>query len=262
MKYNKNLSQIIEDISEVAGYLWTKGWAERNGGNISCNITHVVGSSVKSLDPISKPIEIHKKLSNIIGCYFFVKGTGKRMRDLAKNPFDNASIVRICNDGEHYEIVAEKPVMPTSEMVSHLAIHDFLIQDRSTYKAVIHTHPTDLVAMTHNPDFLYKDVLTKLLWSMIPETRAFCPKGVGIVRYAMPGSVKLADDTLEQLKTYDVVLWEKHGALSVGENIKEAFDMIDTLSKSAQIYLIARQMGFAPTGLTDEQMDEMMGNMH
>lgn len=29
----------IGRIAEVAGYLWTKGWAERNGGNISVNLT-------------------------------------------------------------------------------------------------------------------------------------------------------------------------------------------------------------------------------
>lgn len=65
--------------------------------------------------------------------------------------------------------------------------------------------------MTHNSDFLGKDVLSKLLWSMIPETRAFCPKGVGIVPYALPGSMELAQKTVEQLDDYDVVLWENMG---------------------------------------------------
>jgi rhamnulose-1-phosphate aldolase len=111
--------------------------------------------------------------------------------------------------------------------------------------------------MTHNPAFLKKDVLTYLLWSMIPETRAFCPRGVGIAPYAVPGSLKLADATINQLDEYDVVLWEKHGACAVGENIKEAFDMIDTLSKSAQIYLAAKTMGFEPEGMTMMQMEEM-----
>lgn len=29
------LTQEIEKIAEVAGYLWQNGWAERNGGNIT-----------------------------------------------------------------------------------------------------------------------------------------------------------------------------------------------------------------------------------
>ena len=34
MNYNDSISEIISQIAEVAGYLWERGWAERNGGNI------------------------------------------------------------------------------------------------------------------------------------------------------------------------------------------------------------------------------------
>ena len=33
------LKRVVNDVAEVAGYLWQKGWAERNGGNITVNIT-------------------------------------------------------------------------------------------------------------------------------------------------------------------------------------------------------------------------------
>ncbi len=33
------LSSEVEKIAEVAGYLWQNGWAERNGGNITVNVT-------------------------------------------------------------------------------------------------------------------------------------------------------------------------------------------------------------------------------
>jgi rhamnulose-1-phosphate aldolase len=52
-------------------------------------------------------------------------------------------------------------------------------------------------------------------------------------------------------------MWEKHGVCAVGENIMEAFDMVDTLSKSAQIYLTAKSMGFEPEGTTPQQMQEL-----
>ena len=92
---------------------------------------------------------------------------------------------------------------------------------------------------------------------MIPETKAFCPRGLGIAPYALPGSSQLADATIRQLDDYDVVLWEKHGAFAVGEDIFEAFDQIDVLNKSAQIYMTARNMGFVPAGMTAEEMREM-----
>ena len=121
---------------------------------------------------------------------------------------------------------------------------------------MVHTHPIELVAMTHNPEFLGKDVLTRLLWSMIPETRAFCPKGLGIVPYTLPGSQELADRTIALLDDYDVVMWTKHGALAIGTDLIEAFDQIDLLSKSAKIYESARSMGFGPTGMSDAEMQE------
>ena len=52
----------------------------------------------------------------------------------------------------------------------------------------------------------------------------------------------------------------KHGVLAVGKDPVEAFDMIDILNKSAQIYLRARAMGFVPAGLTPEQMEELKKN--
>jgi rhamnulose-1-phosphate aldolase len=47
---------------------------------------------------------------------------------------------------------------------------------------------------------------------------------------------------------------------AVSENIMEAFDMVDTLSKSAQIYLAAKAMGFDPEGTSREDMEKLIGN--
>lgn len=251
------LARQIGEVAEVAGYLWQKGWAERNGGNITINITEVVDDEIRGLKPISDKMPIGKALPNLKGCYFYCKGTNKRMRDLARWPMENGSVIRICDDCVSYEIIADQPVLPTSELPAHLSMHDYLIGNGSTYKAVVHTHPIDLVAMTHHKPFLEKDVLSKLLWSMIPETRAFCPRGLGIIPYELPSTIKLADATIEKLNEYDVVMWEKHGVCAVGEDIMEAFDMIDTLSKSAQIYMTAKSMGFEPEGMSDAQMEEM-----
>ena len=32
--HNESLDRRIAEVAEVAGYLWERGWAERNGGNI------------------------------------------------------------------------------------------------------------------------------------------------------------------------------------------------------------------------------------
>ena len=88
--------------------------------------------------------------------------------------------------------------------------------------------------------------------------KAFCPRGLGIVPYMMPGSVELAEATIRSIdENYDVVLWEKHGVFAVGDDIMEAFDMVDTLVKSAQIYQDARSMGFVPEGMSPQQLKDL-----
>ena len=204
------LKKEVEKIAEVAGYLWQNGWAERNGGNITVNVTDLVDDEIKALPAISEVKQIGTALPALKGCYFFCKGTGKRMRDLARWPMENGSII-----------------------------------------------PIELIAMSHNKKFMGKDVLSNLLWSMIPETKAFCPLGLGIVPYQLPGSLKLAEETLKELEDYDVVMWEKHGVFAKGLDVMDAFDQIDVLSKSAKIYIDSKCMGFEPDGMSQEEMAEM-----
>ncbi|MBO5687553.1 MAG: rhamnulose-1-phosphate aldolase [Alistipes sp.] len=257
LKNRPALEHEIMQVAEVAGYLWQKGWAERNGGNITVNITEHVDDAIRALPAISAPVAMGVHLPHLKGCYFYCKGTQKRMRDLARCPMSNGSIIRITDDCEHYEIVADQAVKPTSELPAHLSVHNYLLAKGSPYRASLHTHPIELVAMSHSNSFLEKDVATRLLWSMIPETKAFCPRGLGIIPYMLPGSVALADATLKELDDYDVVMWEKHGVFAVDTDIMSAFDQVDVLNKSAQIYIASKSMGFTPDGMSDEQMAEM-----
>ena len=252
------LAAEIAKTAEVADYLWLKGWAERNGGNITVNITEYVDDAIRALPPLTEPRPIGQVLPALQGCYFYCKGTQKRMRDLACAPMDNGSIIRILDDCAHYVIVADAPVAPTSELPSHLAVHNYLLAKGSPYRASLHTHPIELVAMTHSKRFMEKDVATRLLWSMIPETKAFCPRGLGMVPYMLPGSNELAEATIRTIDDdYDVVMWEKHGVFAVDTDIMSAFDQVDVLNKAAQIYIAGRSMGFEPEGMTDAQMREL-----
>ena len=253
-----SLKAEIDKVAEVAGYLWQKGWAERNGGNITVNITDRVDDALRALPAIDDPRLIGKRLPHLKGCWFYCKGTGKRMRDLARDPMANGSVIRITDDCENYEIVADHPVIPTSELPSHLAVHDYLLAKGSPYRASLHTHPIELVALTHSKKWMEKDAATRMLWSMIPETKAFCPRGLGMVPYMLPSSVELAEATIRVIdEDYDVVMWEKHGVFAVDTDVMDAFDQVDVLNKAALIYIAARRMGFEPEGMSDAQLQEL-----
>ena len=258
IRNNAALMREIDRIAEVAGYLWTKGWAERNGGNISVNVTDLVDDEIRNLPALAAPIVLPEAMPALGGHLFYVTGTGKRMRYVAQDPFANGSLIRISPAGTSYEIIAENPIQPTSELPSHLLMHHYLRSKGRDNKVVCHTHPTDLIGMTHCKRFLDSEVITRTLWSMIPECRIIVPKGVGIVPYEIPGTLALAKATIQQLEKHDVVFWEKHGILAVGDDLIECFDAIDTLSKSAQIYFSARQAGYEPEGMTDQQLDDLV----
>ena len=85
----------VNKVAEVAGYLWQKGWAERNGGNITVNITEYVDDEIRQMPAISEVKQIGVTLPHLKGCYFYCKGTNMRMRDLARWPMDNGSVIRI-----------------------------------------------------------------------------------------------------------------------------------------------------------------------
>ena len=248
------LAAVIGQCAEVAGYLWKKGWAERNGGNLTYDITDLVDDEMRALpalgiqgaaagdaeaadpaaaatlgaaDPAaastpeaagtpaaaagdaeaagtreaagtpaaagapesaaSAAIPIGSVLPHLKGRWFYVKGTGRRMRDLARDPMAGGCIIRITPDCAHYEMVADAPVMPTSELPSHLGLQNYLKGSGSSYKATLHTHPIELVALSHIRSFCSSEELTRTLWSMIPETLAFAPLGLGFIPFANPG---------------------------------------------------------------------------
>lgn len=258
MDNNKLLAQEIAKIAEVASYLWQRGWAEYNGGNISVNVTETLSEEERKVEAIGDKVTLPTILEEVKGSIFYVTGTGKRMRYVAQSPWENGALIRISECGDYFEVIYKNCIKPTSELPSHLSMHNYLKSIGRDCKVVLHTHPTDLVALTHSKQWLDSEAITNMLWSMIPECRIITPRGVGIVPYQIPGTMALANATIEQLAKHDVVFWEKHGILATGRDVVDCFDVIDTLSKSAQIYINAKMAGFEPEGMCKKDLDDLV----
>ena len=254
---NNELKEQLAEVAEIAGYLWQKGWAERNAGNISINISEIIGNENKEL-PALATYNLPSSTKELANNFFYVTGTGKLMRNVAKNPLKHGSIVRVSADGNSYDIIGEENIKPTSELASHFSILASFKKKGSKNRLVLHTHPTDLIALSHIPELKNEEALNNLLWSMHPETFIVVPRGVGLVPYEVPGTVAIAALTLPALEKHDILIWEKHGVFAVGENLSETFDLIDTLSKSAQIYAFAKTCGYEPEGLTKDQINGLI----
>ena len=242
----------IESAATVCGYLWERGWAERNGGNLSINLTAFAkdGDLPSQDGPTVSNGQIPHALA---GGLFYFTGTGRRLRDVAEKPENHSCILKINDSADGYRIIwggaGDPSFRPTSEIIPHLTIHQRLVETGSPRRAIVHTHATELLCLTHHPQLVRQpERLNSLLWRMLPEIRVFVPNGCAVIPYRLPGGQALADQSRAALETKNVVLWEKHGAVAAGEGPMEAFDYIDVLNKAATIVLKCMSAGFEPEG--------------
>ena len=137
-------------------------------------------------------------------------------------------------------------------------MHLELIASGSPYKTVLHTHPIELIALSHHPVIgVNEELFNKAVWGMLPEVRVYVPKGIGLTPYSAPSSEELANRTVEALKVRDVAIWSMHGATAAGLDAEMAFDFIDVANKGAKVYLSCLASGFIPQGMSEEQMEEL-----
>jgi rhamnulose-1-phosphate aldolase len=192
---------------------------------------------------------------------YLVTGTGTRYRDIQNHSSECLCILQISGDAKGFRLLwggKREGFKPTSELPSHLLMQNSLHQSGAKEKVVLHTHPNELIALTHLSETAGEEKLNYALWSMIPEAKIYVPRGIGWVPYRLTASQELAEETVKALeRKHKVVMWEKHGALAVGQNTLEAFDLIDAMNKAATLYLLCKQTGQTPQGLSREQIDEI-----
>jgi len=255
---NKEINKELEKVAEIALYVWQKNWVEHYGGNITLDLTEYAHTLMLKNTANFKPVALKSSFPSLNGHIYYTTGSGKRMRDVAKSPLDFGSIIRITSRGEKYEILSSTNIAPTSELITHLSIYSYFNLKKVKHKAILHAHPSELVALSHIPEFKDSRHLTKTIWSMIPEARILIPQGIGVVPYKLTGSQELAEATIKELENSSVLLWEKHGIIATAPDISECFDLVEVLVKSADIYLKARNAGYEAEGLSDEQLDEIV----
>lgn len=258
MSLNKELQKLVHDIGEVGHYLWERGWAEKNAGNISVEVTDLIEKRGQAFDDYPK---VKREISEAIcgGRCFFVTASGSRMREIVDRPEEKMIMLYICDELDGYRVLwgGGAGARPTTEFASHLKLHSFLFENNPSQKAIVHTHPSHLIALTHIELYCEEKAINRLLWSMHPELKMFLPEGIGLAPYRCPGTEELAEVTLAALQEHRIVLWEKHGCLATGADVMEAFDLIDMINKAAQIFLLCRCAGYEVQGLTENQIKEL-----
>jgi rhamnulose-1-phosphate aldolase len=256
---NKRINSLLSEVKQVSKLLWEKGWAEANAGNFSLNITHLFKNLYLNFEKSGgvKTSKIYKYLGNN---KILVSRSGSRMRDISINPIPELCLLHFNESGNIYYNQTpdnDRSKKPTSEILTHLEIHNLLSEKKSDDKVVIHTHPAEVIALTRIKKNCNEKKLNELLFSIQPEVSFAYPDGIGFVPYFTTGSERLANATKKKFIKYKIVLWEKHGCVAVGENLNDAFDKIDVLVKTLKIFFMHNQTSNKPEGLSVYKIKEL-----
>jgi len=230
-------AEFVQGFMRMANDGWEQGWHERNGGNLSYRIKPEEVESVKEeLDP-GEWQAIGTSVPKLAGEYFLVTGSGKYFRNAAIKPEDSFCIIELDGVGENYRICwgLVNGGRPTSELPSHLMNHEVkMIATEGRHRVIYHCHPANTIALTFVLP-LTDEAFTRELWEMATECPVVFPEGIGVVPWMAPGGRDIAVATSELMKQYNVAIWAHHGMFCSGADFDEAFGLMHTVEKSAEI---------------------------
>ncbi len=135
---------------------------------------------------------------------------------------------------------------PSSEMFMHLEVYKM----RADVRAVIHAHPPTAVAYS-----IAHPAAEEIPGKSFSELILAVGK-LPIVPFQMPGSMEMGTALHPFIKNHKVMVLARHGALSFGENLIEAYNGMERLEHSCEILLKAESFG-AVTELDEQTIDEL-----
>ncbi len=250
----------IGEMMDMTANMYRLGWDERNGGNISYILAEKELVEYLDLNSVIRSIPMgFTAPKELLGKYILVTGTGKYFKNVEKNPEANLGIVKIgensaeliwgFNDGGRF----------TSEFPAHLMSHAARLSADSEHRIVMHCHPTYTIAMNticpvDEADFTHR------LWQINTESIVVFPDGIGMLPWMICGTNDIGSRTAEKMREYRLVVWTNHGIYGTGRSLDEAFGLIETVEKGAQIYMLTE--GSPRHLITDEQLLSLAANFN
>ena len=230
----------IKNFCNLCQEGFEQGWPELNGGNASYRLKEEEVKEIEKLFKINNEwYDIGTDVPKLAQEYFLITGTGKYFKNVLKDPEKNIGIIEVDNEGKKYRILwgLENNARPTSELPTHLMNHEVKKENtEGVHRVIYHCHTPSLIALTFLLP-LKDEVFTRELWETMTECPIVFNKGVGVVRWMVPGGREIAIETARLMELYDSVIWAHHGLFCSGENFDITFGMAQTLEKAADILI-------------------------
>ena len=115
-------------------------------------------------------------------------------------------------------------------------MHRLILLARPDVQCVVHTHSTFATAVSS-----MQDVDTVPILDI--ETALYIGGDIPVAPFALPGSEALAHNVVTVLQDRAGVILEGHGAVGVGQTMKDAMTANDILERSCEMFCIIRSAG-------------------
>ncbi|MEE1244416.1 MAG: rhamnulose-1-phosphate aldolase [Acutalibacteraceae bacterium] len=250
-------AKFVEEMKRTTANMYRLGWDERNGGNISMMLDPDEVAEYLDLNNVIRTIPTGFVANDLIGKIFIVTGTGKYFKNVEFDPETNLGIIRIAKDGTTAELLwgYKDGGRFTSELPAHLMSHMARLKQDPENRVVLHCHPTNTLAMNYVHELDDKK-FTHTLWQTCTECIVVFPDGVGVLPWMLCGNNEIGEATAKKMEEYRIVVWGLHGLYGAGKNIDEAFGLVETVEKAAQLYMISAHLPRINT-ITDDQLREV-----
>jgi len=242
----------VQGIAKITYDMWKLGWDEYNGGNVSYLLSDKEVEFLNTSSSSGSSVEVINMPENLIGRYLLITASGSHFRTLKENLRTDIGIVKITETG--YTIVwgFEDGHRPTSEFYLHVLSHSARIDIDPDHKVVIHNHATNVVRLSLVLEPNDKDY-TLPLWRVLTEAVYVFPDGIGVIPWEVPGTESIGKATAKKLQQSRIVVWANHGVMGTGNSFQDCFGLIETVNKSAGIYLDTLSLQ-KYSGLTNEEI--------
>lgn len=141
------------------------------------------------------------------------------------------------------QTAAAEGLQPSSE----LRVHCEAYRQRPDIAAVVHAHPVAALACSLAGVSLAEPLLPEALIDL---------GSIPTARYATPASAEGPEVVRELIRSHDALILDRHGSLTVGATVWEAYLRLERLEHAAAIVLAARQFGAVPP-LPPEEVERL-----
>jgi len=142
----------------------------------------------------------------------------------------------------------EGELEPSSEVRLHVRAY----RVRPDVEAVVHAHPPLCTAFSLAGVSLAKCVLPEIVIQL---------GAIPTAPYATPGTESLPEAVADYLSRYDAVIMERHGSITVGRDLNDAYNKLEKIEHTAKITLAAMQLGEV-SPLPPEELERLRSHGH